>query len=144
MCISFVINTMKYKCSHWMITNYVVRFYKKKVNCTNILVISFHSSSAKHFCCEHHSITRVVFFRCVGQFVTFPIYIFMELVLCCLFATSALWLLTPTFLMINIAVFLLWHCLLIRWNIIVSFFIFLLVVCRNCYAYGWLSIRVGG
>ena len=89
--INIWIVTMRYQVSHWKITNYVVKFYKKKkkVGCTNILVMSFQSSSESQFCCAQHSITRVVVCCCVGHFVTFPICVSVELALCRSFATCA-------------------------------------------------------
>ena len=85
--------------------------------------MSFHSSSHRQFCCAPHSITRDVVCCCVGRFVTFPIYVSMELALCRSFATSAPLLQKSTFLLLNNALLLLWRCLLIGWNMILYSFV---------------------
>ena len=113
--------------SNW-IKNYVAKFYQN-ISCTNILVMPFHSSSESHFCCEQHSITGDVVCCCVGQFVTFPIYVSVDLALCCSIASSASLPQKPIFLFLNKALPLLWHCLLIAWNMIFYSFVSLLSYC---------------
>jgi hypothetical protein len=114
---------MESKVLQWIIRNYVIQFYVK-ISYTKIVLVRFCASSLSHLCCVHHSIPNDVY-CCVGQFITFPIYVSVDLVFCCSFETFAPWLAECTFLLLSTSDLPLLYCFIVATNII--FFILVLL-----------------